>query len=327
MKRKIYIDPSADILYSSFYIKGLEDVYGKDSIKFSSRYFKKFIHDNHFFSFVYEHHNTTRKIVIDFTDSEDINSVALDWCDVYGKINPKTETLLMSSKIIPIGPSFGVQIYSLFKTVYLSLINFVKAYRRIPNVKRFFANYISQLGRPRFSSYLSVEEKRNYVFFVSSLWKKEKKTNDYRSHFISACLKIPNLLFEGGFAPRTHNDIKGYENMTMPSRISMTQYLDKMKASWVVFNTPAVKDCHGWKLAEFLCAGKVIISTPLSRVLPKQLNDKEHYLLTDGSIDDIECKLKLVLDDVNLHKSMKLASSNYFELELSPGSVIRKLTN
>ena len=31
---EVYIDSACDIHYSSFYIKGLQDIYGKKSIKF-----------------------------------------------------------------------------------------------------------------------------------------------------------------------------------------------------------------------------------------------------------------------------------------------------
>lgn len=46
---KVYIDAACDIHYSSFYIKGLQEIYGKKSIQFSSKFFKSFKHNNHFF--------------------------------------------------------------------------------------------------------------------------------------------------------------------------------------------------------------------------------------------------------------------------------------
>ena len=54
---KIYIDPRCQILYSSYYILGLWQKYGKKNVKFSSKYFENFEYKgrqdyDQFFAFV-----------------------------------------------------------------------------------------------------------------------------------------------------------------------------------------------------------------------------------------------------------------------------------
>ena len=205
-------------------------------------------------------------------------------------------------------------------------LNFIKSYKRINNKRRFFSNYKAQLNRPKIKSYYPCCEKENYIYFVGSLWKKEIKTNNFRANFIKACVSSKTQ-FEGGFAPRTKGDIKGYEDLTMKVRDKMDTFIVKTKKSILTFNTPAVLDCHGWKLAEFLCFGKAIISTPLSRKLPLELRDKKHIFITDGSKDDINLKMEKLINDKIFRSTLKMNARQYFENELAPIKVIQKIKN
>ena len=99
-----------------------------------------------------------------------------------------------------------------------------------------------------------------------------------------------------------------------------------MKKSSITFNTPAVLDCHGWKLGEFLCFGKAIISTPLSRKLPADLSDGKHLLITDGTQEDMKLKIQQLLANPDLIAELKANSRRYYESELSPKKVIERIT-
>ena len=319
----VYIDASCDIQYSSFYIYGLYELYGKKRVKFSSKYFTNFKHDNHFFAFVLKDDTQLKKVIIDFTDSALIDETALQWSDRYGKINYDGKH--KSEKIIPIGPSFGIRIYSLPQTLFYAMFNLLKAYKRIPDKRKFLSDYKAQFKRPKLSDYRQQPPLENYVFFMASLWKRELQTNTYRANFIKSCRANAHIRFEGGFAPRTKNDIRGYEALTTPSRIDMADYLKKTKDSFLVFNTPAVKDCLGWKLAEYLCLGKAILSTPLLRVLPKPLKDHVDLLYTDGTLEDITEKLNAIVLDTTLKHQLEQRAKTYFDRYLMPEVVIKRL--
>ena len=321
---KIYIDSACDIYYSSFYIKGLEQCFGRTNLYFRNKPFIELKFNNHFFAFIIKENFFETKIIIDYADSSEIDKIALKWCDIYCKINIDENVNYFTHKLVSIGPSFGIKIYSTVKTLFLAFVNFLKSRNRIDNSKRFFSNYKAHLKRPEISHYYPGTAENNYIYFVGSLWKKELKTNTYRANFIRACL-TKNIKFEGGFAPRTKNDIQGYDNLTMKTRDTMESYMKKQKQSIVAFNTPAVLDCHGWKLAEFLCFGKAIISTDLSRKLPSKLIDKKHILMTNGSQKDIEAKLETLINDENLRKILEKNARTYFENELTPKKVIQKI--
>jgi glycosyltransferase involved in cell wall biosynthesis len=321
---KIYIDSGCDIHYSSFYIKGLELCFGRKNLHYKNKPFSDFKFNNHFFAFIIIDNSISKKIIIDYADTSRIDSKALFWSDIYCKINIDENIEYNTSKLVSIGPSFGIKIYSLRKTIFLAILNFLKSRKRINNIKRFFSNYKAQFYRPKINDYYPSNEQDNYIFFAGSLWKKEFKTNTFRANFIKACLN-KSLTFDGGFAPRTKKDINGYDKLTMKSRESMKSYMRKTKKSIISFNTPAVLDCHGWKLAEFLCFGKAIVSTNLTRKLPSELTDKKHILITNGTQEDIENKIDTLIRNEKLRKNLKKNARKYFEQELSPDKVIEKI--
>lgn len=321
---KVYIDSACDIHYSSFYIKGLEQCFGRNNLHFKNKPFNELKFNNHFFAFIIKENSIETRIIIDYADSSMIDKIASEWSDIYCKINIDESKNYNTNKLVSIGPSFGINIYTPTRTLFLALMNFLKSRKRIHSLRRFFSNYKAQLKRPKINDYYPCAEQDDYIYFAGSLWKKELKTNTFRANFIKACL-IKNIKFEGGFAPRTKNDIHGYQDLTMKVRDTMKSFLKKTKKSIVAFNTPAVLDCHGWKLAEYLCYGKAIISTDLSRKLPSKLIDQKHILITDGSQKDIETKLEILINDKKLRSILKENARTYFENELSPEKVIRKI--
>lgn len=324
MKPRVFIDPATDILYASYYIKGLYEIFGKDRVRFRSYYFNKFKHDNHTLAFiVINEEGEENRVVIDFTDSALLDLQALEWCHVYGKIN--YDGKLQSEKIMSIAPSFGIRIYSGVSTFIHAAVNLLKAFSRIPNKRRFLSDYKSQFKRPKLEEYQSKSKKNNYVFFMASLWKSEKETNTFRANFIKACKANNEVEFEGGFAPRSKDDIRGFEALTAASRITMSNYLEKVSNSLVVFNTPAVKECHGWKLGEYLCMGKAIISTPLKRKLPVDLEDAKHAVFTDGSMADLEKKIMEIIKNKELRTRLETNALEYYSNYCKPEVVIQQL--
>lgn len=323
-KYKVYIDPSCDILYSSFYIQGLYEIFGKKNVKFSSHNFKQFQHNNHFLAFILECNLIQYKMIIDFTDVNRINEKALQWSHIYGKVNLDSSAI-SSNKVIPIGPSFGVKLFSLVDTFRYALSNLYNSKSRIKNKRRFLSDYKNQFIRPKLSDYEYKNSQTDYIFFMSSLWIKELRTNRFRANFIVTCKQNKNIRFEGGFAPRSFNDMEDYSDITTKKRIPMKEYIQKMKSSMIAFNTPAVRDCHGWKLAEYLILGKAIISTDLSRLLPTPLIDKYHLVFSDGSISDLDKKIKEIICDKDYRNKLEKNAKEYFENQLAPSKVIIRM--
>lgn len=321
---KILIDAACDIYYSSFYIAGLQQVFGRNCVRFSSKPFNQFNFNNHFLAFTLDNGQVLKKVIVDFADSSHLDPIAHDWCDAYFKINIDAAINYQSDKLVSIGPGFGVRIFSPVYALIFAFANMIKAYTRIKQAKRFLGNYRAQWRRPTIHEYQPNIGQDGYVFFVASIWKKEALTNEFRANFIRACKKT-QLNFEGGFAPRSDKLITGFEALTMPTRISMADYISKTKKSMLAFSTPAVLQCHGWKLGEFFALGKVIISTPLTRKLPINVIDGSHLIFTDGSEQDIAKKIQVLSSDAQLRQMLSDNARKYYKEHLSPTAVVEQI--
>lgn len=315
---KVYIYALCNVYYDSFYIEGLFSVC--KNVVFNVNQFPALKQGT--FAFIVDNDGVQKRIIIDSRDAQDIDQEALNWCDCYGKINLSNN--IESDKVIPIGPSFAVKIWKTPKAFYLAFKHLFLFFERIENKKEFIANYWRQQKRLPLSVYTSGKSSEDQVFFISSIWKNELKTNQFRSSFVKVCNGIKTVKFEGGFAPRKDANNLGFDLWLYPKRVSIKDYIEKTKNSCFVFNTPAVLSCHGWKLAEFLALGKTIISTPHLNKLPQDLRERIEVVYVENETDIKNVINELVLNQA-LRKSLEINSRNYYENNLAPNTVINKL--
>ena len=84
--------------------------------------------------------------------------------------------------------------------------------------------------------------------------KRSASTNNYRFKIYTGMQKMITGLneFEGGFTPRQNNDMNDFDAHTTNELFHFRIYFENKRIGTIVFNTPAMIDCHGWKLTEFL---------------------------------------------------------------------------
>ena len=320
---KIYIYGLCNVFYDSYYIQGIKEIFSE--IEYNVSRFPKLNQGT--FAFIALGNGKEIKIIIDSRDTSEIDLKALDWCDRYGKVNYNLDVLISlddKDKIIAIGPSFGIKIWNFVETVFFAFFHLVKFKSKINNKREFVANYWRQYKRLPLKDYFLSDSKNDTVFFISSIWKKEAATNNFRALFMKECIKNKDLNFEGGFAPRNDGNNLNYDSLVYRERVLLKNYLSKIKDSTFVFNTPAVLSCHGWKLAEFLALGKAIISTPHKNKMPELLEGNLHLVYVENS-DDIKEKIKILLEDSALKRKLEINARDYFERNLEPKVVINKL--
>lgn len=321
---RVIIYAAVDVFYYSFYIEGFYNLLGRRNVKFRSSPFPNF--PERTFAALVKSETGERKIIIDAFDSSRINKEMLEWSDVYGKVNYKKDPIPYEeiSKVVPLGPSFGIKIWNLPRLLYHAVFNYHSARNKITMKENFFKNYWRQFKRLPIKEYNTQSEiDENYIYFMSSLWEKEQRVNKSRANFIIACKNIHGIIFEGGFAPRSDNKDLGYERLISP-RMKLTEYLKNIKRSVVVFNTPAVEDCHGWKLGEYLALGKAIISTEISNELPENLIPEKHLYILDKNeyIKEVILKIK---ENPALRYLLEKNARIYYEKNLKPIAVINRL--
>ena len=284
--KKVFIDPRSNYLYSSFYILGLKKIFGKRNIHFSTNYFTSVDMSNYKHSndrillFVIKSNNDKKKIAIDFRDEANLIDNAYEWSDLYAKINVNVngynELPDMGEKVFCIAPSFGIRIDSIMNLFFRMLCNlflcFVNGWKIGVNIKQYCMSYLRTIRRANINKYMYKKNTGNYLFFVSSLWADKnclKTVNPTRASYVRLSKKNKFIDFEGGLVDKTNNSkFNEYDDVKLKDRYTIEEYILKSIKSIFVFNTPAVSNCHGWKLGEYLMMGQTIISTPIKNKLP-----------------------------------------------------------
>ena len=343
---EILLDPRLKYNYSSWYILGLNFLLSKNKIKyivqpFISLHYTNTKELNAGMAFIIKEQGKERKIFVDFEDNANIFEDRYEWCDVYGKVNVRKEDTENHPKILVLGPAFGLQIDGKLSTIIMCIQNYLKGrkYTDIP-FKTMLRDYVYTFVRrrpiERYEEKVKVQP--NYVFHASTLWYSKgtmATTNEYRGAFMRACQKA-NVDLEGGFfyvegqavldeAPDYPKYKETYGDLIYTQRLSMDDYLKKTKESFVVFNTPSVCDCHGWKLAEYLCMGKAIISMPLTREMPGEglvHGENVHFVNSSDEIYDAVIQIK---NDTTYREKLEMGARRYFDKWLAPEKVVKRL--
>lgn len=177
--------------------------------------------------------------------------------DIYAKVNFNLNLTRKAfhDKIIPIPPGFGINIWNKKETYYYCYLNYLKCnFAPVVSWQIHRSDYLKQLNRPKLEDYLN-ENKTEiladglpYIFMTGTLWPHINcinGTNVYRKTFIEVC-KTMRCTFEGGlYATIDHPQYEKFKEMILTQWYSPQNYVQKTKLSAVVFNTPAVFECHG----------------------------------------------------------------------------------
>ena len=339
MKTKIIIDPTTNIVYSSFYIKGLYQFFGKRNVRFagSMKFFKdlqrKKVPESHdqYLAFVIVEDKKIYRIIIDYKDQSSIEERAHIWCDVYAKINFNKQLTnpRFLSKIINITPGFAINIWGFWETAFFCFRNLICSGYSLPvRIKRHLHYYYLQFKRPKIEEFQPGKSKKNYIFFASTLWRYESAlltTNVWRKIFVEECQSIEETEFEGGFyATPTHPDYEKYKHFVFSKKHKTQEYFSKTKKSALVFNTPSVFDCHGWKLGEYLAMGKAIVSTPLNNEIPFGLLHGEaiHFIENESQIKQA---INRIISDDAYRSNLEQGAHKYYLNHGAPTKVIKQV--
>lgn len=330
---KIYIHPQTNILYSSFYIYGLEQAFGRSSIIYTSKPFadapKSIIGKN--LLVIVEDSGIKRRYFIDMDDSFKVGPEAYEWCDYYAHVNAnfqKTEKDF-HDKLISLCPSFGIRCWNEWSMIPHIISGMMGC--GLSEIRKVLGKYKRLSNRSTLEDYYKQGTVRDdYVFFCSTLWysdewnKNDEKVNLARANFIRACKCLPAVKFEGGLVSQGKD--RSSEDLfsdCLASGVPMAEWMHKTKESAVVFNTPAFWSCHGWKLGEYLAMGKAIISTPLSNDLPEPLAHGVNIHFVENDQQAIQDAVQYIISNPDYRRQLEAGAKEYWEKYGTPEASLR----
>lgn len=330
---KIIIDPEDDIQYMSFYIKGLEEIFGRDNVTFNYNAFTELpLNERHTrtMRFILKEGISEKRYTIDTNDSYKVNEVLYQWSDRYGSVNAnfsKTPEHL-HKKLISLCPSFAIQYTNSLRALSPAIKGLCATHR---NKRKYLGCWKRTMQRPKLEEYIYQKPIEKYVFHLSTLWQSDEwnhndeGVNYRRALFIRVCKSMgTELIFEGGLVTsRTDENIEAFHDC-LSQRLPASECLKRTKESSFVFNTPAYWDCHGWKLGEYMALGKAILSTPLSNDLPAPLIDGEHLHYVDGnSTSALQDAIRTLIRDNSYRQQLEKKIYQYWRSYGTPVASLR----
>ena len=304
--------------YYRYYWEGLESVYGRTP-KLSRKGFPELNDPKDGLAVILP---SGLRLFVAANDFAVVEPDIVDWADVVGQVNVDP-AITYSPKVLPIGPSFGLPWSSRASLTKLVVQSGLKtSLRRIPAMIRDYLRAHDE--RAPLSAYAPTGSTEDRVFFLASYWREAEHANERRLRYLRAVQSRPSLKLSGGFwseggLPREFHDFRLDEPM------GHRDYLRSTKDSVFVFNTPAVHDCLGWKLGEFLALGKAIISTPLGRTMPGDFRHGEHLHIVEDTGASILAAVQLLHEDRHYRRHLEESGRRYWDRTLRPEAVIQRM--
>jgi glycosyltransferase involved in cell wall biosynthesis len=326
----VRLDPRFAPEHAAYYLSGLIDRYGTGPFPLSLEGFPAAYSDNKPLAFVIRRGSHERNIYIAADDMPDLDPAALEWADVYGKVNldPALVPETHAEKVVPIGPSHALRLWSPRDSMVMAWQT-ARAGGRLVGTRGHYRQFWLQTRRRLGHDAYEPEPAGDaYVFYNGWLWAKHPEANGPRADFMRACKRLaPDIVFEGGFTPRRRDDVPEYADVVADRKYSLSEYLDRIKRSTVVFNNPAAHHCLGWKFAEFLRLGKAIVTLPLSRQMPAPVVHGEHVHVVDGSVEAIQEAVRVITADRGYRHHLEQGARSYYLSHLTPARVIDRLAS
>ena len=337
---RVIINPGGDIGYKSFYILGLERLFGRNNIVYDSCPFIDLpieLKNGKDILFVIEKSGQQKRYYISCDDSYQIKDTIWQWTDVYGGVNVnwvKTDKKYWP-KMVSLCPSFGIKCWNPIEAIFYSFQNHNAGFGTL---RHCFGRHWRMMQRMPYDEYASIQptqSDRNNIFFLSTLWyndewnQNDRGVNLARANFIRAAQKVMPTIggtFEGGFASQGAD--RSSENEfadCLYHSVPIKEWFVKTAQSALVFNTPAFWDCHGWKLGEYMAMGACVLSTKLSNDLPAPLNHGEHIHIVENSQEAMEDAIRYILMHPEYNNKLRQNLRNYWQKYGTPEASLRLL--
>lgn len=325
------VDGRARLTNGFFFIEGLRHVVG--SVKWVSGGLPGVPDADHFRRFVVcESGDPALRMVFDYGDSPELDQGLMDWAHAYGKVNCTAEQ--RSAGVVPIGPPFGIR-PGRHAAVGLSVRGLIPTARDVGWKSTVAERRNFLLRTAQLTDFVPGAVDPTYLFYLASLWEYPsclEGANPLRAAWMRTARQTPGVTFEGGFLPYPSSpegpalglQVEEYADLIWDRRMPIKDWIARTQMSFAVFNTPAVEDCLGWKLGQFLALGKAIVTLPLTRQMPEPLRHGREVHVIE-TVEQIPAAIELLLSQPEYREHLQTGARRYWDQHLGPVNTVRRV--
>lgn len=163
------------------------------------------------------------------------------------------------------------------------------------------------------------------IIFYSRLWAphdQNEDINNTRIEIIRSLRKKYGSNFFGGLENSELAMQLAPELVVDKSVVRRSNYLKQMKQADIGIATTGLHGSIGWKLAEYVAAGKAIVTEKLNYEVPNGFVVDNNYY-TFSSADDCLDKIQSLINDPSKLYEMKMENYRYYQTSLRPDMLIK----
>jgi hypothetical protein len=293
--------------YYTYVLRGFIEVLGDPTVRFAKLDVPDSANPREGCALLVVDGDKENRVFVSAGDHSDVDDDLLEWAHAYGKVNLAFEQPY-HPRLHAIGPIFSIQLWSRLHRYLVALRMWRAGSALSSSIKQV---HFQGRGRATLDAYSPRASDPKYVFFAARRWgPKHLEPDAPRQRFIRAAKQIPGVRFDGGL---------------LEQRMPHNEYLRRTARSAVAFNSPAVHDCLGWKLGEYLALGKAIISIAINRQLPVPLVHGEHLHLVADDDDAMSAAVEQLTTDHEYRRHLETGARQWYERYLRPRAVATRL--
>ena len=88
--------------------------------------------------------------------------------------------------------------------------------------------------------------------------------------------------------------------------------------------TTGLHNSIGWKFAEYVISGKVVLTEPLNYFVSDSFTENKNYIVFNSPEDCVE-KIRALMEDKERMKQISFNNFRYYEEELRPDKMVLKI--
>lgn len=286
-----------------------------------------------------------KKIIFDMNDSPDIHDAFLNKVDFYFKRSYSRQLILGKygniKKIKPYGFNYAVfpnniDFFGIHRALKLVRFpyNFITAKNYVPKFD--YLQFVPRKDLMESPPNFQIEPK---AVFMVRLWDPDdnpkrsdaskedrKRINENRIEFIFELKKEFGQRFLGGVKD-TPFARKLIPELILPNKDTFQKgYLKILKNFNIGIATSGLNNSNGYKLAEYICFSKAIISESLHFQVPGNFFSNKNYFEFQNK-EELRDKVGILFDDKILREQMMVENWEYYKNHLEPSQIVLNCLN